>query len=43
MELNQTEILIFAIVWAAGFGIIIWLFKKISTKRDRGKKERDRD
>jgi len=25
---NQTEILIFAIIWAAGFGIIIWLFKK---------------
>ena len=28
MELNQIEIFIFAILWAAGLGIIFWLFKK---------------
>ena len=35
MELNQIEIFIFAIVWAAGFGIIIWLFYRRKKKRDK--------
>jgi hypothetical protein len=34
MELNQIEIFIFAIVWAAGVGIVVWLFYWRKKERD---------